>query len=530
MAVYDDKVAPIQRYARIVRRRAWLVAGFVILVPIVAVLAARAEGNRYQASATVLVSRQNVANQLTGGTDIGTQQQEFQQILTTQAKLARTPTVILKALAAGGSSRLSVDAFQNTSDVQSDPSSDLLTFSVTRPTPTDAKRLADAYAQAYVDYRRQLDSSAIDIALAGLNSALAASHRSSNQALANQLSTSKQELETRLALQADNAKVVASAFDATKVAPRPVLAGILATIVGIAVGLGIALLRETMDTRIRSSAEAEGALDLPVLSRIPKPKGGGQAGSSRLPILISPGGAYAESIRVLRTSLKFGIAAHHARRIMVTSSTLGEGKSTTVANLAVSVALAGQRVVLVELDLRHPRQCAMFAVAPGRGLTDVVLGVDLNDALVEIELPSSPGAAAQTPGALYLLPAGILPPDPSEFLGTEPVRQLLHNLGERFDLVLMDAPPIVGVSDTTVVAQYADALFICVRLGIARRPQLRELGQRLARVDRPILGQIITDAQTDDDQGYGYGYGYGYGHSYGYPGAAVPVDTAATQG
>ncbi|WP_040598421.1 polysaccharide biosynthesis tyrosine autokinase [Patulibacter medicamentivorans] len=499
-----------------------------MLVPIFAVGLSLTQSDRYRAASTVLVSRQSVANQLSGTADVGLQQQSFQQVLVTQAKLARTPTVMRSAIARGGdrTRNLTVPQFRSMSTVDADADSDLLTFAVTRPDVDSAKRLVIAYAQAYVEYRRNLDSTALRRALADVDSALveARSRRDGDTELVARLSASRQQLETRLALQTANAQVVAGPEEAPQVRPRPVRNGVLGLFVGLLVGLAGAFLRDTVDTRVRSGDEAEQELGVPILSRVPRPSGG-RVGDGQLTMLSELGGAAAEAFRILRTNINFGLTTHRARTVMVTSSTQGEGKSTTIANLAVATALSGRRVAIVDLDLRRPTLASMFGASSGRGLTGVAIGdATLEEALIEVDLPAPSGGIGQPEGRLWLLPSGPTPPDPGDFVGAEPVREIVKRLREDFDVVFLDAPPLIAVSDTAVVAEYADALFLCVRLGVARRPLLRELARALERLRLPVLGQVITGAEVDDALSYQSYY------TYGQPRTATPSETSTERG
>ena len=292
------------------------------------------------------------------------------------------------------------------------------------------------------------------------------------KALVTRLTTSRR-LETRLALQTANAQVVARPDAATQVQPRPLRTGLLGLLVGVVLGLAAVFLRDEFDARVRTSGEAETLLATPILSRIPRP----QESRGTPPILAmraQAGGQQAEAFRILRSNLNFGLLSSGAKVVMVTSAIQAEGKSTTLANLAVAYALSGKRVAIVDLDLRRPSLAKLFSVANGRGVAGVALGESsLTEALEPVDLG---GALATTPRSrcvgLDLLTTGALPPDPSEFINSEAVRGIVRQLRQTYDLVLLDAPPLLAVSDTTVISELADAVFACVRLGVAQRTAL----------------------------------------------------------
>jgi succinoglycan biosynthesis transport protein ExoP len=305
--------------------------------------------------------------------------------------------------------------------------------------------------------------------------------------------------------------VVAAPEEATQVQPRPARNGFFGLIVGLMLGLGAAFARDALDTRVRSSEEAEAALGLPILSRIRRPRGrGAGADAVDLTMRASPGGLEAEGFRILRANLSFGLLAHKVKTVMVTSAIQGEGKSTTVANLAVALALSGKRVALVELDFRRPSLARLFGLADQRGLTSIAIAEsDLDSAVHRIELPQVSGSLSSSEqGELVVLTSGPLPPDPAEFIGTDAVKQIVERLAAEYDYVLLDSPPIVTVSDATLIAGLADAAFVCVRIGVVTRPLLHETHRALDRLPLPVLGLVITGADSDDAVGYGqYGYG-----------------------
>lgn len=162
----------LSRYLAIGRRRWGILVALVVLSPCVATVVALQQEKMYEATSSVLISRQSVASQLAGSADVGLQQQSFQQVLVTQARLARTPTVLRDTVTTSGA-HLSVDALRDASAVDADPNSDLLTFSVKQPKPMDARRIVVSYAKAYVRYRQSLDSRALTRALSDVDAAIA---------------------------------------------------------------------------------------------------------------------------------------------------------------------------------------------------------------------------------------------------------------------------------------------------------------------------------------------------------------------
>jgi capsular exopolysaccharide synthesis family protein len=290
--------------------------------------------------------------------------------------------------------------------------------------------------------------------------------------------------------------------------------GILGLMGGLVLGISVAFLLELLDRRIRSEDEIERKLRLPLLARIPPPPRSAR-GENRLVMLGAPKSIYAEPFRRLNTNLEFVNADMHARTILVTSSVAGEGKSTTVANLAVAAARAGRRVAVVDLDLRRPTLHEWFGVSPHPGATNVALGsVHLNDALKRIRLgDGGMRSAAQSNGysgetILEFLPAGTLPPNPGEFLGTSGIGQLLDDLRERADLVFVDAAPLLAVGDTLPLSARVDAIVVVTQFGVISRPMLNDLTRELRTLPTAKLGYVLTGADATGIYGYGYDYAH----------------------
>ena len=274
------------------------------------------------------------------------------------------------------------------SSVTTKTNSDILTFSVESEDPALATRLATAYARGYTSFRRRLDTSAIERARSEAQGRLAELEAAgeTGSALYASLDEKVQLLNTMAALQTSNAYLVEPADAADQISPRPVRTGLLALTLSLILGVGLAFLYETLDTRVRSAEEIATRLGLPLLARIPAPSRK-ISKKNRLVTIDDPNSANAEAFRILRTNLDFVDLDRQARMIMVTSAVEGEGKSTTAANLAVTLARSGRRVVLVDLDTRRPFLHVFFGVPGEEGLTRVALGhMQLETALHRVAL------------------------------------------------------------------------------------------------------------------------------------------------
>jgi Mrp family chromosome partitioning ATPase len=316
-------------------------------------------------------------------------------------------------------------------------------------------------------------------------------------------------------LQGSNAVIARPAEGAAQIAPRPKRAGLIGLALGLILGLGLAFLRDALDTRVRAAEDVAVRLGLPLLARIPEPPRKLQR-AEELVLFKEPTSVRSEAFRMLRTNMEFAGLDHEARSIMITSGLEEEGKSTTVANLAVAVARTGRRVALVDLDLRRPYLDRFFKVEGKVGLTNVVLGyARLEDATARVAIPETerakPGEGnghSPVGGFLDVLPAGPLPPNVGEFVGTAEVARILKELGQRYDLVLVDTPPMLHVGDALTLASQVDALILIARLPAVRRPILNELKRVLDNSPGAKLGFALAGAHLEE--GYGYEYGYYY--------------------
>jgi succinoglycan biosynthesis transport protein ExoP len=522
-AGHAGHAATLRDYLHVLRRRKWIVLQAVVLVPAAAIAFSLHQEKLYQASAQVLLSTQNLAAELTGTQQVGVQVQP-DRVAQTQADVARVPEVAFRVLQRVRGTLLTTQGFLAHSTVSTATNADILTFTVTNHLPWLAKRLVDEYARQYTIYRRRLDTLAIHTALTNVDGRIAQLIKAggAKSALYSSLVDRQQTLATMSALQTGNASVVQQADNVALTQPKTSRNAILGIFLGIVLGIGLAFLRETLDTRVRNAEEIGERLGgLPLLARVPVPSKKLRA-KNRLVMLESPTGVQAEAFRMLRTNLDFATLGRDVRTIMVTSAVEQEGKSTTIANLAIALARTGQRVALVDLDLRRPFLHRFFDLSRP-GITQVALGhISLEEALVRIPIADSRprwenangngngyNGGGTVKGILEVLPSGPIPPDPGEFVGTAALSEIIEELRMRADFVLIDAPPALHVGDAMTLSTKVDGILVVTRMQVVRRHMLNELARQLATAPTPVLGFVATAA--DEEESYGYGYGYGYG-------------------
>ncbi len=212
-----------------------------------------------------------------------------------------------------------------------------------------------------------------------------------------------------------------------------------------------------------------------------------------------PRSTASEAYRTLRTNIQFAGLDQPCRSILVTSTTAGEGKTTTAANLGVVVAQAGSRVCLVDSDLRRPSLHRIFAMENDRGLTTALLE----------DLPFAEVARPTRVPNLWVLTSGPLPPNPAELVGSKRMRELMENAGSNFDVILCDSPPVLAVSDPVALATQCDGVVLVVRVGTAAHDVIRRAAAQIEAVKGKILG-VLLNYVSPTAHGYRYHYHYYY--------------------
>lgn len=498
-------------YLTILDRRKWVIIEATVIAAAVAFFVSLSQDKVFTAASEVLLARQTIATSVAGFTspDSLGDPDRFAQ---TQAGLARSPEVVARAIALARVPDLSVVELLRRSDVTPRTNADLLRFTVQNGDDVVATRLANAYAQAFTRYKFDLDTGQVREARQELVKRLEELRESGDTQSAQyrELLDSERGLRTLELLQVQS-PIVERATRAPQTAPRTIRSLILGALLGAILGLGLAFLWEALDKRVRTEEEIERRLDLPLLSRIPAP-GKRLRDEGRLAMLSSGQDASAEAIRRLRTNLEFALLDRDVRVLMITSAVQQEGKSTTVSNLAVALARSGRDVALLDLDLRRPLVADLFGVQRLPGVTDVVLRrSELDDALVSVPLPEQAARSIREDGTgsvgrLRVLPAGDLPANPGEFVGTTALGAILDRLRADCDFVLLDAPPLLLVGDAMTLSAKADAIVVVSRLGVVNRRMLDDVSRELAASPAAKLGIVVTGVKELDSYGYAYGH------------------------
>jgi capsular exopolysaccharide synthesis family protein len=407
--------------------------------------------------------------------------------------------------------------------VQPVSQTDVIGISATDHLPHRAAAVANAYSNEYVNYRRtqavngllaaakqiQDRISDLDGQIAALNAQAGkpgnqTSVQQSVTALTNQQAAYKAQLgqlQLSSAVDTGGAQVVTPARVPTAPSsPRPVRNGLLAVVVGLVLGVALAFLADYLDDSVRTKDDLERAShETPVLGLVPVVSGWKKKHDTRVVSWSDPASPPAEAYRSLRTSIQFRALDRPIQTLQVTSPSSAEGKTTTVANLAVVMAAAGQQVAVVCCDLRRPRIHEFFGLSNEVGFTSVLVGrTTLSGALQPV-----PGVAG-----LRLLASGPLPPNPAEVLVSDRAGEVLSSVQAASDVVLVDCPPILPVTDAAALSARVDATLV---VASARQTKGKAIGRALellGQIGAPVVGTVLNGATADDAYGYEYRYRY----------------------
>lgn len=284
--------------------------------------------------------------------------------------------------------------------------------------------------------------------------------------------------------------------------PQGVMMGVIA---GLVLGLALALLLEFLDSSVASQQEIEERLGLSFLGFVPSMAEGEEGGGKDLLLHRDPKSLAAECTRAIRTNLLFMSPDKRFKRMVVTSSGPQEGKSTTAINLGITMAQSGSRVLVVDTDMRRPRLHRAFKISNEVGVSSLVVGEGrLDDALKSTDVPN-----------LFVLPCGPIPPNPAELMHTQAFAELLRQLDAKFDLLILDSPPVGAVSDAVVLATLADGVVVVLKAGKTQRDLAKRTVKALVDVKATLFGAVLNDVDLKKSKYGDYYYAYAYRY-YGY--------------
>lgn len=479
------------RAAQVVRDRWWVVALVTVACFVGALAVSLSSPEEYTATAKLLF-RDTGFSSVLGGSNVFTQQSVDPSRTGETNVLLTTSTDVAQAVKASLKLPMSVDDLERNVKASAENNADLVDLTFTDSDPARAARVATAFAREYVSLRTQRDRRKVGDAIADVGKELA-TLRPDQTAERGQLVALLPKLVALRSLQFGNAEVADTAsLPTSSSSPKPKRDGAVALLLGLALGLGLAFALDFFDRRVKTVEDFERLYGLRAIAVVPQ--------AAFAPADDAAQHASFESFRMVRNGLAALSLAHPVRTLAVVSAVPAEGKTSVAVNLARTVAMTGERVVLVESDLRRPSFENHVRVGrASEGLTNALVGRrPARDLLVE----DVPGMAN-----LRVLPSGPVSPNAAELLGMERMGEILRELSAHADLVIIDAPPLLPVADSVALLEHpsVDAALIIARVYTTKREEVRRTRAIIEQHRLSTFGLVVTGVETVTG-GYG-GYG-----------------------
>jgi len=501
-----NEVSPLVDSLRAVRRRWRVVLLLTVLVTGVALALSLSSESQYDATTDLLLQDQQPANSLLDA-GASTASSDPERDLATNVELIKvgsTADTVRRQL----NLPMTTEQLLDRISAQTSNNSNVVSIVVRDPNATRAAQIANAFADAYVRFRRDSArrryTEAADLAarqLAGLST----TERDTTEA--RDLQARQRELEIAAALQTGGVEVVRRAsVPAEPARPRPLLSAILGLLLGLVLGVVTALAMELFDRRLKDESAVEDFFGLPVLAAIPRP-------SRRNAPLNDPSGIEPYGLLAANLSLSAGYRDGEPPRSrrdtgrvsMITSPSAGDGKTSVTFGVAAAYARLGQRVIVIEADLRRPAFGRYMHLATSGGLAAVLAGDrQLEDELVWLDADAvpSPLAGDFADGLIGALPAGELPLNPQRALSQPAMKDVVKRARSLADVVLLDTAPVGTVNDATTILKLVHDVVLVVRLGQTTKEAARRALRVLSNVRSQLVGVVVTDAAASERYGY----------------------------
>jgi receptor protein-tyrosine kinase len=516
------ETAELSDYVRIIRERAWVIVLAVVIVAAVALVVSLMQTPQYRASASLFYQKNNLDQALFGSQVFSNPNQARE--VQTGADLMQTEP-IASAVAAQAGYDLSVDRLRSMVTVKPQSDSNVIGLEVVSTDPQQAADVANAYVEQFILFRQKNDRATVAAARELVKEELdTLSTGELASAYGLMLKEKHESLRILEAMQnggftiAERAATPASPFS-----PQPVRNTILGLVVGLVLGLGLAFLLDYLDRRLKDEKMLERELGAPVLASVPVVGGRWQKDRkgrrSDIPVGFRDHPSLFEPFRTLRSNLQYFDVDSGKHVYLVTSGLSKEGKTVTTINLALSLAVSGKRVIVVEADMRRPMLNEYLKSENGPGLSSLLARTEGNCDLLQLVrvddfIPDKNGHERERRGLqrnLYVLPSGPVPPNPAELLASNRMGKLIEELSGMADYVIIDTPPLLPVSDALVLGRHVNGAILTARMHSTTREEVREVRNTFERAGIRIVGAVAVGVKRSPAYYRKRGYGYEYG-------------------
>jgi non-specific protein-tyrosine kinase len=523
----DDSLSfsdDFRRYFALIWRWWWMIGLATLLAAVTAYLVSQRMTPIYQASTTLLINEAS-ANRTT----------DYTSILTSE-RLARTYTEmlskkpVLQAVIDDLGLNLEVKDLLKMISVELVRDTQLIEVKVENPDPVLASDIANRLVGKFAEQTQALQASRYASSKQNLEDQLTrideqiqtTSKQINSLGTGTEANPERDRLEAALAQYRQTYASLLQSYEQVRVAeagstsnvvqidpattpetpirPRPLRNAALAGAVGLFMAIGIVFLIEALDDTIKGPEDIVRIIGLPVLGLIIRY----ETNEGMLITIAEPRSPVSESFRSVRTNLQFTSVDKPIRTLLITSPSPSDGKTTIAANLGVVIAQNGKRVALIDADLRRPNIHKVFDIPNRMGLSGLFV-------MPEVNLDGS--LQKTVTEGLYTLPAGDVPPNPAELLGSEKLSEILRLVSEKADMVIIDSPPIVAVTDSAVLAHRVDGVILVVKPGVTKMAAARQAFEQLNRVGANVVGVILNEVDFAQSRYHYYQYkGYYYGY------------------
>jgi polysaccharide biosynthesis transport protein len=469
---------PLSHAIAIARRNLVLLLVCITVVPAAALAFSLTQTKEYTASASLLFRDPGLDKKLFGSSFFE-EAEDPERAAATNLRLVSLREVAERTARSLDRPGITADVIQSSLKVSPEGPSDIIAVEAVAQNPQLAARIANTFARKFIAFRREADRAKVREAQQLVQARLdQLSEDELIESPGRTLRERSRELDILAALQTGNAELVQAAEPPEKASSpqlkRNVAVGIF---LGLLLAVGLALLREQLDRRVKDLDDVAGVFDLPVLATIPESRAisRGQPGLG-----LASAGSQGDAFLMLRTNLRYFNIDHEVRSILVTSAGSLDGKTTVSWGLAVAEARAGKKVLFIEGDMRRPTVASQLGLSQGPGLSLVLAGA------------FAAGEALQKVLDVDVLVAGPQPPNPAELMESQRMRELVHWGETHYDRVVIDSAPAAVVADAIPLVSEVTGVVVVVRLGRSRQDAAERLRDQLVNIDAPTLGVVVN--------------------------------------